>query len=116
MSKKYIYLTFFWICLAFIFDFFIYHYLGKEKALQFLVGYILEKGLSIDNLLVFFVIFATLRIPVEYQPKVLSLGVLGALFFRLIFIWGGVTLLSYAHWVIYLFAIFFTLYRRCFNY
>lgn len=106
MDKKHTFWTLFWVGLALLFNIFIFTSMGKEKGIQFFVGYVLEKGLSIDNLLLFFVIFATFKIPVDCQPKVLLFGVLGALLFRLIFILGGLKLLALFHWGIYIFGLF----------
>ena len=46
-----------WICAALLFNVFIYFDLGKEKAIEFLTGYLIEKSLSVDNLFVFIMIF-----------------------------------------------------------
>lgn len=59
---------------------------GPDAATLFGAGYVLEKVLSVDNLIVFGSIFAYFRIPPEYQHKVLHYGVIGAVVFRLIFV------------------------------
>lgn len=53
--------TMFWVSLALIFNIGIYHFMGSEKALQFLTGYLIEESLSIDNVFVFMLIFRTLK-------------------------------------------------------
>lgn len=93
-----------WICLALLFDLVIYFWLGPEKSLQFLAGYIIEKSLSVDNLFVFLLIFSYFSVPSIYQHKILFWGILGALIMRAIFIAAGITLIEKFHWMIYLFG------------
>jgi tellurite resistance protein TerC len=81
---------------------------AKQVALEFLTGFIIEKALAIDNIFVFIVIFSYFSIPLKYQHRVLFFGVLGALFFRAIFIALGAALLQY-HWVVMLAGTFLIL-------
>lgn len=96
----------FWVSLAMVFCVGIYFVKGPEKALLFLTGYLIEESLSVDNLFVFLLIFSYFQIPGKYQPRVLFLGILGAIVFRLIFILVGVALIQAFHWIIYVFGIF----------
>lgn len=93
-----------WICLALLFNYGIYYFIGKEKALEFLTGYLIEKSLSIDNLFVFIMLFSFFNVKPQYQHKVLFWGILGALIMRAIFIFAGVALLNKFHWIIYIFG------------
>ncbi len=95
-----------WISLALIFNYGIYVFLGKEKALEFLTGYLIEKSLSVDNLFVFIMLFTYFNVQPKYQHKVLFWGILGALIMRAIFIFAGVALISKFHWIIYIFGAF----------
>jgi tellurite resistance protein TerC len=95
-----------WISLALIFNFLIYLYLGKIKALEFLTGYLIEKSLSVDNLFVFIMVFSFFNVESKYQHKILFWGILGALVLRAIFIFAGVALINNFHWIIYLFGAF----------
>lgn len=61
--------TMFWVSLALIFNIGIYHFMGSEKALQFLTGYLIEESLSIDNVFVFMLIFLTLKSPQNINIK-----------------------------------------------
>src|ERR1700722_12270846 len=97
--------TLFWILLSLSFNLFIYFYQGKEAALQFFTGYLVEKSLSIDNLFVFLVIFSYFKIPKIYQHKVLFFGIFGALVMRIAFILGGIELLQNFSWMTYLFGV-----------
>src|SRR5262249_33612947 len=82
------------------------YWLGRDRALEFLTGYLMEKSLSVDNIFVFVLIFSYFKVPPAYQHKVLFWGVLGALVMRAIFIALGITLIQQFHWVIYVFGAF----------
>ena len=94
-----------WIGLALAFNYGIYVFLGKEKAIEFLTGYVIEKSLSIDNLFVFIMLFTYFNVNTKYQHKVLFWGILGALVMRAIFIFAGVALINKFHWIIYVFGV-----------
>ena len=98
-----------WYCAALIlaallFDAGILCYQGKQKALEFLTGYIVEFSLSIDNLVVFFLIFTHFKVDSVQQNKILSWGVLGAQLMRALFILGGVALFKHLSWIAYAFG------------
>lgn len=93
-----------WIGLALVFNYLVYIYMGKVKALEFLTGYLIEKSLSVDNLFVFIMLFSYFNVEPKYQHKVLFWGILGALVMRAIFIFAGVALLNSFHWLIYIFG------------
>ena len=78
----------------------------SEHALQFFTGYITELSLSVDNLFVFALIMGAFKIPRAYQQKVLLIGIVMALVFRLIFILLGAVIISAWAWVFYIFAAF----------
>uniref|UniRef100_A0A7V2ZJL7 TerC/Alx family metal homeostasis membrane protein n=1 Tax=Ignavibacterium album TaxID=591197 RepID=A0A7V2ZJL7_9BACT len=95
-----------WIITALLFNVFLYFYLedGHQKAIEFLTGYIIEKSLSVDNLFVFLMIFSVMNVKAEHQPHILKWGILGAIFFRIIFILAGVALINIFHPIIYVFG------------
>lgn len=93
-----------WIALAMAFNLWIYHARGAQSAIEFLTGYIVEQSLSVDNILVFMVIFLSFRIPPESQHRVLYYGVAGALVMRGLFVFAGVGLLQRFHAVVYVFG------------
>lgn len=95
-----------WIGLALLFNYGVYVYLGKAKALEFLAGYLIEKSLSVDNLFVFLMLFSYFNVTPKYQHKVLFWGIIGALVLRAIFIFAGVALISQFHWIMYIFGAF----------
>lgn len=95
-----------WISLALLFNVGVYFFMGKEKALEFLTGYVIEKSLSVDNLFVFIMVFSYFNVDTKYQHKVLFWGILGALVMRAVFIFAGVALIQQFHWIIYVFGAF----------
>lgn len=107
--KEALLLSAFWIALALLFNIFVYFGLGREPALEFLTGYLLEKSLSVDNLFVFLLIFSYFKVPQLYQHKILFWGIIGALVMRFIFIFAGIALIEKFHWLIYVFGAFLVL-------
>jgi tellurite resistance protein TerC len=93
-----------WISLAMVFNLVVYYYMGKEKAIEFFTGYIIEYSLSVDNIFVIILIFSYFNVPSTYQHKVLFWGILGALVMRVSFIFAGIELLHRFHWIIYIFG------------
>jgi len=98
--------TAFWILLALLFNVGIYVWMGHDKALKFLTGYLIEKSLSVDNIFVFFLIFSYFGTNPLYQHKVLFWGILGAIVMRILFIVVGITLIQKFHWITYLLGFF----------
>jgi tellurite resistance protein TerC len=94
-----------WVGIGLGFVFVVWAALGGRRAGEYLAAYLIEESLSIDNLFVFLVVFRTLGIPHESQRAVLSWGLLGALVFRLVFIFVGVAAIERYHWVVYGFAV-----------
>ena len=93
-----------WVTLSLIFNAWIYFKFGTQKALEFLTGYLIEKALSVDNIFVFVVLFASFAVPKIYQHRVLFWGVIGALLMRAVFIGLGAALISRFHWIMYVFG------------
>lgn len=98
-----------WITIALLFNLGIYIYDGKEPALQFLSGYVIEKSLSVDNIFVFILIFSYFHVPPMYHHKVLFWGIVGAIVMRAIFIACGITLIERFEWIVYIFGLFLIL-------
>ncbi|MHB8215550.1 MAG: TerC family protein [Candidatus Sulfotelmatobacter sp.] len=90
-----------WIALATAFAGVLFFWQGRQIALEFVTGYVLELSLSIDNLFIFLVIFRYFAVPEQHQRKVLFWGILGALFMRAAFILAGVGLIQRFHWILY---------------
>jgi tellurite resistance protein TerC len=96
--------TIVWISLAGIFAAIVFFIMGYEKMLEFVTAYILEKSLSVDNMFIFLLVFSTLSIPYIYQHRILSVGILSAIVFRILLVLVGVSLLESFHWMIYIFG------------
>ncbi len=75
-------------------------------ALKFVTGYLIELSLSVDNIFVIAIIFASFKIPQKYQHRVLFWGILGAIIFRGLMISFGVVLINKFSWTTYLFGAF----------
>lgn len=95
-----------WIALAMIFCGGLSVWGGPQLSLEFLTGYLIEKSLSVDNVFVFAVLFASMRVPKHCEHKILFWGVFGALLMRAAMIFAGVALIQRFHWLIYVFGAF----------
>jgi len=84
-----------WAALALLFSGFVAWRFGSAKGLDFLTGYLIELSLSVDNLFVFALVFASLGIPGHLQHRVLFWGILGALVLRAGMIVGGAAIGSW---------------------
>ena len=93
-----------WIAAAVAFGGALWLWQGPAIAGQYFAGYLLEKALSVDNIFVFVVLFASLGLPVRLQRRVLQLGVLGALILRGGLIAAGGTLIEHVGWIFYVFG------------
>lgn len=91
-----------WISAGLGFGIVMWWWQGGEVAGTYYSGYLIEKALSIDNVFIFAMIFAAFAVPQGYQHKVLFWGVVGALVFRLIFIFAGASLLAALSWTAFL--------------
>jgi tellurite resistance protein TerC len=79
---------------------------GHEMGVQFYAGWLTEYSLSIDNLFVFIILMAALRVPRELQQEALMVGIILALVFRALFIALGYQLISHFSWVFFIFGAF----------
>lgn len=109
-----------WLALALSFNAFIYflyghnwlgwsdayaHNLsGRDAAIQFFTGYLLEQSLSVDNMFVIATVFAYFHVASKNQHRVLFWGILGALILRGIMIALGATLIAQFSWMTYVFG------------
>ena len=84
-------------------------YTNADAAMAFLAGYLIEMALSVDNIFVFLVVFAYFKVPSALQHRVLFYGIVGALFFRAIFIALGATILHHFEWSMLIFGLFLVL-------
>jgi tellurite resistance protein TerC len=92
--------------LAFCFALLLSQTQGKQPALEFLSGYLVEGSMSVDNLFVFLIMFRSLGLDIDQQRRVLLWGVLGAIVMRALFIFVGAELLSRFAWLEFIFGAF----------
>jgi tellurite resistance protein TerC len=97
-----------WAGLALLFAVGLYFYAGGPSAIEFLTGYVVEWALSLDNMVVFVLVFSYFGIPARSQHVILFYGIIGALLFRGIFVGLGAVLLQYA-WTVAIFGGFLVL-------
>lgn len=95
-----------WVALSLTFSLFIFKFMGTNSGLEFLAGYMIEYALSVDNILVFVLIFTYFKIPQEYQHRVLFWGIIGALVLRGAMIAAGAALVTRFEWILYVFGAF----------
>jgi tellurite resistance protein TerC len=98
-----------WVVLALAFNGVLAWQYGRERGLEFLAGYLIEKALAVDNIFVFLLVFATFGVAREHHHRILFWGIVGALVMRAGFIFAGVALLERFHWVMYVFGAFLVL-------
>jgi tellurite resistance protein TerC len=79
---------------------------GATEAGAYTAAFLVEKSLSVDNVVVFAMIFSSLAVPHRLQHRVLWFGVVAALVLRAVFIVGGVAVLNRFHVVVYVFGAF----------
>ncbi|WP_333601054.1 TerC family protein [Flavobacterium sp.] len=86
-------------------------------TMKYITGYLIELSLSIDNIFIIAVIFASFKISQKYQHRVLFWGILGAIIFRGLMIFFGVILINKFSWMTYLFGAFliFTAFKMLFK-
>lgn len=98
--------TIFWVILALAFCGFLWIENGKQPALEYISAYLMEWSLSIDNIFVFILIFTSFSVNEKYYSRVLLIGILMAIVFRVIFITVGVALVNRFEWILYIFGAF----------
>jgi tellurite resistance protein TerC len=104
--RQALYQTFFWVGLALAFFVFMWIEKGESLALEYLGAYLMEWSLSIDNIFVFILIFSAFSVKEKNYGRVLLIGIMMAIVFRIIFITVGVALVEQFHWVLYIFGVF----------
>ena len=102
--RKAIWQTAFWVTLALGFGIFLWWRDGQIIALEYVSAYLMEWSLSIDNIFVFILIFSFFGIKEDYYARVLLIGILMAVVFRIIFITVGIALVERFSWVLYIFG------------
>ncbi len=108
--------TIFWVSVAFIFSGVVYwlydaghmSHPKTESAVQayynYTTGYLIELSLSVDNLFVIAMIFASFKIHADNQHRALFWGIIGAIVLRGLTIGLGVKLIESFEWMTYVFG------------
>jgi tellurite resistance protein TerC len=97
-------MTVVYVVLGLLFGLWVWFKTGWPDAADYYTVYVLEKTLSLDNLFVMSVIFASFQIPRQYQHRVLFWGIIGVIILRGVMIASGAALMNEYHWVILVFA------------
>jgi tellurite resistance protein TerC len=100
------YMCAFYFTLAMLFNYWIYQNLGAQSGNEFLVGYLIELSLSVDNLFIFLLVFGHFSVPREHQHRVLFWGILGAIIFRGLMIGFGTAAVKHFSDILYFFGAF----------
>ena len=95
-----------WVALSLLFGGGILVYSGRQPALEFFTGYLIEKALSVDNLFLFLIIFRAFAMDERLQHRILEWGILGALVMRGAMIAAGSELIARFSWIMYVFGAF----------
>jgi len=96
--------TAFWVTLALAFMGYVWFEYGQKTAIEYLSAYLTEWSLSIDNIFVFILIFSFFGMKEAYYARVLLIGILMAIVFRVIFITVGIALVERFGWLLYIFG------------
>jgi len=104
--KQALFQTLFWVALAIGFFVFVWLEEGQKTGLEYLSAYLMEWSLSVDNIFVFILIFNAFKVSEKYYPRVLLVGIMMAIVFRVLFITVGVALVEQFHWLLYIFGVF----------
>ena len=95
-----------YVLLAIIFGFGVWGISGPQYAGEFFAGWLTEYSLSVDNLFIFIIIMAKLKVPRHLQQFALIVGIVLALIFRGAFIAAGAAAIQSFSWVFFLFGAF----------
>ena len=97
----------FWVFISTLFGVFIYYYepRGVDAAFEYFSAYLTEYALSVDNIFVILLILKYFTVKEEYYHKILFWGILGAVFFRGIFIFVGALLIEKFEWILYILGV-----------
>lgn len=103
--RQALYQTIFWVGLGVSYGVFVWFEDSPTQALEYLSAYLMEWGLSIDNIFVFILLFSFFQIPDKYTNRLLLYGILLAIILRILFITIGIVLIEKFHWILYIFGV-----------
>jgi tellurite resistance protein TerC len=94
----------FFVFVGLSFSIYVYLREGFDAAVTYLLAYVVEESLSVDNLFVFLVLFTYFKVTPAQQQRVLVWGIAGAIVMRGIFIFLGAALLHRFSWMVFVFG------------
>jgi tellurite resistance protein TerC len=98
--------TVIYVCAAIIFGISMGQWSTSKAQSEFFAGWITEYSLSVDNLFIFIIILARLKIAKSKEQLVLLIGIVMALVLRGIFIFLGAAAVERYTWVFFIFGAF----------
>jgi tellurite resistance protein TerC len=98
--------TLIYVGLAIIFGLFLPNWASKSAGDEFFAGWLTEYSLSVDNIFIFVIILAKLKIEKEKQQLALLYGILIAIVLRVILISIGAAVIARFAWVFFIFGAF----------
>ena len=98
--------TVFYIGTAIVFGTLLPHWSSEQGQKEFFAGWLTEYALSVDNIFVFIIILASLKVQKEMQQLVLLLGIMLTIAIRGLLIPLGAALISRFASIFFLFGIF----------
>ena len=119
-TKSALYQSIFWVIISTLFGLLVYKMgpfeieeagnlisvSGLDASVEYFSAYLTEYALSVDNIFVILLILKYFKVKEQYFHKVLFWGILGAVFFRGIFIFVGAILIHNFHAILYVFGVF----------
>src|SRR5689334_14957416 len=107
-TKSALYQSVFWVFVSTVFGCLIYftENSNTEAAFEYFSAYLTEYALSVDNIFVILLILKYFQVKEEYYHNVLFWGILGAVFFRGVFIFVGALVVAQVHAILYIFGVF----------
>jgi len=94
-----------YVSAALLFTIPVFFFISPQASGEYLAAWAIEKALSLDNLFVMGMIFASFAVPAKLERRMLNYGIAGAIVFRLIFIMAGFELLKRFEWVSVIFGL-----------
>jgi len=98
--------TLIYVGLAILFGLFLPNWASKSASEEFFAGWLTEYSLSVDNIFIFVIILAKLKIEKEKQQLALLYGILIAIVLRVILISIGAAVIARFAWVFFIFGAF----------
>lgn len=93
-----------YISFGLLFGLWVFYRNGMNDALDYYTVYVIEQTLSLDNLFVMSVIFASFGVPRAYQHRLLVWGIIGVVILRGATIAAGAALVQEYDWILLIFA------------